>query len=112
MCCRSKPIGEQRQATREAGRLPRRLVGPGPSVNGPEVRHTPWLDEMLGVPPDLYLIREVKKSLSVISLHAQPCQTLVRAAIGSQNDSQDRLEEPMVPPHWVGPVLVLGRTSG
>jgi hypothetical protein len=69
-CCLSKPTGEQRQATRGAGRLPRRLVGPGPSVNGPEVQHTPWLDEMLGVPPDLYLIREVKKSLSVISLHA------------------------------------------
>jgi hypothetical protein len=35
MCCRSKPTGEQRQATRGAGRLPGLLVGPGPSVNGP-----------------------------------------------------------------------------
>jgi hypothetical protein len=35
MCCRSKPTGEQRQATRGAERLPGLLVGPGPSVNGP-----------------------------------------------------------------------------
>jgi hypothetical protein len=35
MCCRSKPTGEQRQATREAGRLSGLLVGPGPSVNSP-----------------------------------------------------------------------------
>jgi hypothetical protein len=35
MCCRSKPTGEQRQATRGAGRLLGLLVGPGPSVNGP-----------------------------------------------------------------------------
>jgi hypothetical protein len=58
-CCRSKSTGEQRHATRGAGRLPGLLVGPGPSVNGPEVRHTPWLGEMLGMPPDLYLIRNV-----------------------------------------------------
>jgi hypothetical protein len=36
MCCQSKPTGEQRQATRGAGRLPERLAGPGPSFNGPE----------------------------------------------------------------------------
>jgi hypothetical protein len=35
-CCRSKPTGEQRQATRGAGRLPGLLLGPGPSVNGPK----------------------------------------------------------------------------
>jgi hypothetical protein len=46
MCCRSKPTGEQRQATRGAGRLPGRLVGPGPSVNGLAIWCTPWL----GVP--------------------------------------------------------------
>jgi hypothetical protein len=34
MCCRLKPTGEQRQATRGAGRLPGLLVGPDPSVNG------------------------------------------------------------------------------
>jgi hypothetical protein len=38
-----KPTGEQRQATRGAGRLPGRLVGPGPSVNGPVIWRTPWL---------------------------------------------------------------------
>jgi hypothetical protein len=43
MCCRSKPTGEQRQATRGAGRLPGRLAGPGPSVNGPAIWRTPWL---------------------------------------------------------------------
>jgi hypothetical protein len=32
--CWSKPAGEQRQATRGAGRLPGLLVGLGPSVNG------------------------------------------------------------------------------
>jgi hypothetical protein len=58
-CCRSKPTGEQRQATRGAGRLPGLLVGPGPSVNGPAIWRTPWLGEVLGVPPDLYLIRKV-----------------------------------------------------
>jgi hypothetical protein len=42
-CCRSKPTGEQRQATRGAGRLPGRLAGPGPSVNGPAIWRTPWL---------------------------------------------------------------------
>jgi hypothetical protein len=59
MCCRSKPTGEQRQATRGAGRLPALLVVPGPSVNGLEIQHTPWLGEVLGVPLDLYLIRKV-----------------------------------------------------
>jgi hypothetical protein len=34
ICCWSKPTGEQRQATLGAGRLPGRLVGPDPSVNG------------------------------------------------------------------------------
>jgi hypothetical protein len=33
-CCRSKSTGEQRQATRGAGRLPGLLVGPDPSING------------------------------------------------------------------------------
>jgi hypothetical protein len=39
MYCRSKPTGEQRQATLGAGRLPGLLVGPGPSVNGPVILH-------------------------------------------------------------------------
>jgi hypothetical protein len=43
MCCQSKPTGEQRQATRGAGRLPELLVGPGPSINGPVIWRTPWL---------------------------------------------------------------------
>jgi hypothetical protein len=43
MCCRSKPAGEQLQATRGAGRLPGLLVGLGPSVNGPVIWRTPWL---------------------------------------------------------------------
>jgi hypothetical protein len=43
-CCRSKPAGEQWQATRGAGRLPGWLVGLGPSVNGPVIWRTPWLE--------------------------------------------------------------------
>jgi hypothetical protein len=35
MCCRSKLTDEQRQATREAGKLLGLLVGPDASVNGP-----------------------------------------------------------------------------
>jgi hypothetical protein len=35
-CCLPKPTGEQRRATRRAGRLPGLLVGPGPSGNGPQ----------------------------------------------------------------------------
>jgi hypothetical protein len=42
-CCQSKPTGEQRPATRGAGRLPGLLVGPDPSVNGPAIWRTPWL---------------------------------------------------------------------
>jgi hypothetical protein len=44
-CCQSKPIGEQRQATRGAGRLPGLLVGPGPSGNGPRssIRPGVWV---------------------------------------------------------------------
>src|SRR3954468_2367329 len=34
MCCLPKLTGEQRRATRRAGRLPELLVGPGPSGNG------------------------------------------------------------------------------
>jgi hypothetical protein len=51
MCCQSKPAGEQRQASRGAGRLSGWLVGPGPSVNGPRSR-TRFDLESLGVPPD------------------------------------------------------------
>jgi hypothetical protein len=52
MCCRSKPAGEQRQATRGAGRLSELLVGPGPSVNVLKSGTRPgvWV---AGVPPDL-----------------------------------------------------------
>src|SRR3954469_8843987 len=35
-CCLPKPTGEQRRATRRAGRLPGLLVGPGPSGDGPQ----------------------------------------------------------------------------
>jgi hypothetical protein len=83
LCCQSKPTGEQRQATRGAGRLPELLVGPGPSVNGPEVRHTPWLGEVLGVPPDLYLIRKVYKPF----VSYFPAYT----AISNVSPSRDRL---------------------
>jgi hypothetical protein len=42
-CCLPKPTGEQRRATRRAGRLPGLLVGPGPSGNGPQnFLHTSW----------------------------------------------------------------------
>jgi hypothetical protein len=51
ICCRSKPAGEQQQATRGAGRLPGLLVGPGPSVNGPRSGTRSGL-ESLGVPPN------------------------------------------------------------
>jgi hypothetical protein len=51
-CCRSKPTGEQRQATRGAGRLPGLLVGPDPLVNGPR-SGTLLAFGLLGVPPDL-----------------------------------------------------------
>jgi hypothetical protein len=51
-CCRSKPTGEQRQATRGAGWLTGLLVGPGPSVNGPRSGTSSgfWV---ASVPPDL-----------------------------------------------------------
>jgi hypothetical protein len=42
-CCRSKPTGEQRQATRGAERLQGLLVGPGPSVNGPGSGTRPYV---------------------------------------------------------------------
>jgi hypothetical protein len=51
MCCRSKPTGEQRQATRGAERLPGQLVDPGPSVNGPR-SGTRFGLEPPGVPPN------------------------------------------------------------
>src|SRR4051812_33408744 len=59
MCCLPKPTGEQRRATRRAGRLPGLLVGPGPSDNGPQLRHARVLVLLQGVPPDLYLVRKV-----------------------------------------------------
>jgi hypothetical protein len=58
ICCRSKPTGEQRQATRGARRLPGLLVGPGPSVTAQDPAHDLAFG-LLGVPPDLYLIRNV-----------------------------------------------------
>ena len=57
-CCLPKPTGEQRRATRRAGRLPGLLVGPGPSGNGPQCSGT-HPDGRKGMPPDLYLVRKV-----------------------------------------------------
>jgi hypothetical protein len=52
ICCRSKPAGEQRQATRGAGRLSGLLVGPVPRSTARDPAHV-LASELLGVPPDL-----------------------------------------------------------
>ncbi|KAK1661333.1 hypothetical protein QYE76_049492 [Lolium multiflorum] len=53
ICCLPKPTGEQRRATRRAGRLPNRRVAPW-SLDGPQNSHTSRCCK--GVPPDLYLV--------------------------------------------------------
>jgi hypothetical protein len=82
MCCRSKPTGEQRQATRGAGRRPGLLVGPGPSVNSPGPAQD-LVSKLLGVPPDLVPDQESVEVILVSFLHAQTCLNI--------SSSRDRL---------------------
>jgi hypothetical protein len=80
-CCWSKPTGEQRQATRGAGRLPGLLVGPCPSVNGPEVRHTPWLGETpRSKQPELNMYLNTRKQ-SLVKIHYTSGATVIHSFI-------------------------------
>jgi hypothetical protein len=58
-CYRPKPTDGRRQATQESG-------GPEPLSVGPTAHTSPEV-EVLGMPPDLYLVRKVFAVLQLVS---------------------------------------------
>jgi hypothetical protein len=69
-CCPSKPTGEQRQATRGAGRLLELLVALVPPSTAQDPAHD-LASGLLGVPPDLVPDQEGVEVIYVNFLHAQ-----------------------------------------